>query len=379
MDSLRDQTNVNLLVDWRALEAAGIDRNTPVSTRVRDVKFSKALRIILDHVGGDTVKLSYAIDGNIVNVSTADSLAKDTVTRVFDIRDIIIEVPDYTAEKSAPQTQPADPAKLRAKNIELVTDLIKETVDPDSWRENGGSVGALRELQGQLIITQTQENQRQIAVLLDQLRETHAVQITVESRFVTLDPAAVDESLRQKLVSTFQGKDKPGVTFLTDEDVEAVLRASQQQKESTSVTAPRITLFNGQRAYVMVSTQRAYVSGYTATKQADGKAKWEPEVSVASAGVTLDVMAVCSQDRKYATLTLRPELTKLVAVRDEPFHGSPDAPSDLMIQVPQITAQRLQTTVSVPTAARSCWAGSLPTSTRRVSRRRGPPATFTCW
>jgi beta-lactamase regulating signal transducer with metallopeptidase domain len=348
MESLRDQTNVNLLVDWRALEAAGIDRNTPVTTRVRNVKFSKALRIILDHVGGDIVKLGYAIDGNILNVSTADSLAKDTVTRVYDIRDIIIEVPDYVAEKTAPQTRPTDPAKTRAQYIEQVTDLIKETVDADSWRENGGSVGSLRELQGQLIITQTQENQRSIALLLDQLRETHAIQITVESRFVTLDPAALDESLRQKLVMTFQGKDKPSATFLTDEDAASLLRASQQQKESTIITAPRLTLFNGQRAFVMAATQRAYVSGYTATKQADGKAKWEPIVSSAEAGVTLDVMAVCSADRKYATLTLRPELTKLVAVRDEPFHGSPDAPSDLMIQVPQITAQRLQTTVNVP-------------------------------
>lgn len=348
IDFLRDQTSQNILVDWRAMEAAGVDRNAPVSARMRNVSAGKALRIILDHVGGDTVKLSYAVDGNIVNVSTADALAKETVTRVYDIRDMIIEVPDYTSEKPAPQTQPVDPAKVRAKNVEQVTDLIKETVDPDSWRENGGSVGALREIQGQLIITQTQENQRSIAVLLDQLRETRAVQITVESRFLTLDPAALDESLRQKLVPTFQNKDKPGVTFLTDEDVAAVLRATQQQKESTIITAPRITLFNGQRAYVMASTQRAYVSGYTATKQADGKAKWEPQVSVTEAGVTLDVMAVCSADRKYATLTLRPELKRLVGMRDEPFHGSPDAPSDLMIQVPQITAQRLQTTVSVP-------------------------------
>jgi type II secretory pathway component GspD/PulD (secretin) len=349
IDFLRDITQMNFFVDWRALEAAGIDRNAPVTVRVRDVAVSKALRLVLDNVGGGTVKLGYAVDGNVLNVSTAEELAKNVITRVYDIRDLIVEIPDFTAVPAAPlpQTRP-DPAKQRADRIKEVMDLIQETVAADSWREAGGTVGAMRQIQGQLIVTQTPENQQQIATLLAQLREPRGVQVMVEARFVMLDPATLDESLRQKLMPSFQSKDKPGVAFLTDEDVKAVLGASQRQEQSTIITAPRLTLFNGQRAYVMVGTDRAYVSGFAATKKDDGKTKWEPETSIAHAGVMLDVTATCSADRKYVTLTLRPESSRLVGMSTKPFKGPPDAPKDLMVEVPQITAQRLQTSASIP-------------------------------
>ena len=41
-----------------------------------------------------------------------------------------------------PQTRPADGAKSRAKLIESITTLVQETVDPDSWRDLGGTVGS---------------------------------------------------------------------------------------------------------------------------------------------------------------------------------------------------------------------------------------------
>src|SRR6185503_19872463 len=95
IDFLRDVTGANIFVNWRALEAAGIDRNTPVTARLRDVKFSKALQTILSDVGGGTVKLGYTIDEGVITISTDEDLSKNVVTRVYDIRDLIIEVPDF--------------------------------------------------------------------------------------------------------------------------------------------------------------------------------------------------------------------------------------------------------------------------------------------
>jgi beta-lactamase regulating signal transducer with metallopeptidase domain len=353
MNFLRDVSNVNLVVDWRGLEAAGIDRNTPITENVHNIPFAKALQIVLDDAGGGTTKLGYTIDGNILKVTTQEEISKNTVTRVYDIRDLLVEIPDFEnprhANTPAPQTRPADPAKRRADHIEQICDLIKESVDVDSWRENGGSVGSMRELDGQLIVTQTEVNHRDLAKLLEQLREPRSLQVVVETRFVTLDPTALDDSLRQKLAPSFETQvGKPGVSFLTDDDVQALLRASNQSKESTIVTAPRLTLFSGQRAYVTVATQRAYVSSYSLEREHDGKSRWEPNISVTEAGVEVDVSATVSADRKNVMLTLRPELTRLVALRDEPFKGPADAPKDLFVQVPQVTAQRLQTSASVP-------------------------------
>jgi hypothetical protein len=48
--------------------------------------------------------------------------------------------------------------------------LIEDTVEVDSWKDNGGSAGAIRELSGRLVITQTPAAHRQIIKLLRTLR-----------------------------------------------------------------------------------------------------------------------------------------------------------------------------------------------------------------
>ena len=56
----------------------------------------------------------------------------------------------------------------RQELVDQIIKLITDTVAPDSWRDAGGSVGSIKELSGQLIVTQTPENQRQLTNLLEQ-------------------------------------------------------------------------------------------------------------------------------------------------------------------------------------------------------------------
>lgn len=97
IDFLRDTTQANIFVNWKALEAAGIDRNAPVTTRLRNTKLSKVLRLILESVGGGaTVSLNYTVDEGVITISTTEDLAKNVETRTYDIRDLIIQIPDFT-------------------------------------------------------------------------------------------------------------------------------------------------------------------------------------------------------------------------------------------------------------------------------------------
>ena len=219
-----------------------------------------------------------------------------------------------------------DEGRTREELIEEITTLIPETVAPDSWRDNGGTVGSIRELQGQLIVTQTPENQRQLVNLLEQLRETRAIQVTVEARFLTLDPAALAEPLRQKLGPSVQGKDRPGATFLTDEDVKRAAPAPARRRRPRrhrpadhAVQRPAGVRHGRHAAGVRLRLHR-HEAG--AAERPSGSRRSRSS----SAGVRLDVMAARSQDRKYATLTLRPNSPSSAAMRDELFHGSPDAP-----------------------------------------------------
>ena len=108
------------------------------------------------------------------------------------------------------------------------------------------------------------------------------------------------------------------ITYLDDFQVSLLLRATEATNTATEVTAPRVTLFNGQRAYVLVATQKAYVSNLTAAV-GTGVSSFTPTVSVVETGVLLDVSATVSADRKYVTLTLRPELSNLLDIQSFTF------------------------------------------------------------
>ena len=150
VDFLRDVSGgANLVVEWRALESAGVDRNAPVSLRVRNIKFSRALDLVLSAVGGGTVPLGYTLDGNVIRVSTGEHLDSITDVRAYDVRDITArEVP-----------------------MNDLTKLLTESVAPDSWRDAGGSVGVIRPTRNKLVVTQTPMNHRQIRSVLQMLRE----------------------------------------------------------------------------------------------------------------------------------------------------------------------------------------------------------------
>jgi hypothetical protein len=70
LDFLRDVSGLNVLVDWRALEEAGIDRNTPIEYKARDVKFGAALKAVTTLAGDSKNPVTFGMAGPVVFVST---------------------------------------------------------------------------------------------------------------------------------------------------------------------------------------------------------------------------------------------------------------------------------------------------------------------
>lgn len=425
VDFLRDMVGANIYVNWGALAAANVDKNKAINLLLRDVKFSKALTTVLDDAGGGTVKLGYTIDEGVISISTVEDLSKNTITRVYDIRDLAVDVPDFdqapdfslqsaTSSSSGSgsgggggggsgglfggsggNTSQQEKGPTRTERIEELKKLIMEIVGPDTWRDSGGNVGSIKELSGQIIVTQTPENQRQLASLLEKLRETRAIQVTIETRFLTvarnfLEDVGVDldftfNRLNPNHVTGTPGADgvpypfvqqqssdftktsatpslTSGITYMDDWSVSLLLRATQQNTNSTTLTAPRITLFNGQRAYVLVTTQLAYISGLDSAT-ATGSSAYIPRTSIVNTGVVLDVQATVSSDRKYVTLTLRPQMADLVqnpprqleflsTASNSSGSGSGSSSNTIVgravIELPELRIEEVRTTVSVP-------------------------------
>ncbi|MDB5323022.1 MAG: hypothetical protein JWN40_4653 [Phycisphaerales bacterium] len=206
-DHLRDDSGAGIFINWRALSAAGINKDTPVALRWGATRLEPAVRSVLDQAQATRagVRLDFCEDEGILTISTRDDLARNVATRIYDVRDLIN--PD-AAPSSAPTMFPP-PAKPRhyvhwridnlfrpgrgalAKDrIAMFVSEIEHTVDPTSWRDAGGTRGSTRALNGQLIVTQTEENLSSVTYFLRRRRwQIGVATFAARSLVVVLLPA----------------------------------------------------------------------------------------------------------------------------------------------------------------------------------------------
>ena len=151
-----------------------------------------------------------------------------------------------------------------------------------------------------------------------------------------------------------------GFQFLDDIQVDLLIEATQADQRSLVLTAPRLTFFNGQRAWIAIQTQQSYVSGLVPVT-ADSSVAFGPIIDVLNSGVVLDVEAVVSADRRYITTTVLFTQAEVVALEETTFQGGAGGggggggggvglPGTALatIQLPILAGSQIQTTVSVP-------------------------------
>ncbi len=488
IERLAEANRVNVIVNWNDLKRAGIERTVPIDLSLpREITLKKALTEVLEQAGGGLADLGYGISDGVLKIATRATLDKETVTAVYDIGDLLMEIPMFNDAPMTDLTQVGRriaPARAqrpdqpwlygdddddepeedprRTGRVRKIIDLIEETVAPDSWYDRGGSIGTIKEINGQLVITQNSSAQQQIGDLLGKLREQRAIQVAVEARFITVSSHYLEElgididfvlnagnagfdyipsgsgaltdpvlgnavllprhfsrlgftpaipnlgsGLQQtpgggQLPQPFGqpqlipqrgggggsqmspvpiinrilgftdpsnlGSDVPGSfagttigpafslfgSFLDNIQVDFLIRATQADSRTTVLTAPRLVLFNGQRSWVAVTIQQNFVSQLTPVV-ATGAVAQAPQTGTIDSGAVLDVEATVTADRRYVTMTLRPGVTRLLDMQTIPFSGGGagggfgGGPAlSAFIQLPTLSSQRVQTTVSVP-------------------------------
>ena len=145
-----------------------------------------------------------------------------------------------------------------------------------------------------------------------------------------------------------------GAAFIDDLSVSLLVEATLANRNAISLTAPRVTFFNGQRAFVTVARQISFISEVEAVPDGAG---FDLTLSVISTGVVLDVEGTISADRRYVTMTLRPSLADLIDIRQITQTGigqvgdDEDAfffPIEATIEAPELEITTVNATVSVP-------------------------------
>lgn len=269
-------------------------------------------------------------------------------------------------------------------DFDSLIDLIISTVASDTWVENGGPEAEIRPFPTNLslVVSQTQDVHEQIADLLEQLRRLQDLQVTIEVRFIRLndsfferigidfdvnienrDPAAgtfqPGESFEGQTGSSVVGVNTPtglgdfpnftgdldipfrqdsfnlavptfggpvdvanfGFAILSDIEAYFLINASQGDRRSNVLNAPKVTLFNGQQAFVADTSQTPFVISVIPVV-GEFAAAQQPVIVVLSEGTLMTIQAVVSDDRRYVRLTVVPFFSEIGDVQEFTFEGS---------------------------------------------------------
>jgi general secretion pathway protein D len=303
-------------------------------------------------------------------------------------------------------------------DFDSLIDLIQQTIEPTSWDEVGGpGTVAGHDTNLSLVISQTQEVHEQIVDLLEQLRRLQDLQVTIEVRFITLNDNFferigidfdfhIDDNVTLAAIPDDNG---PSVTFglgpdgqptadldiqfnngsfgaalpafggfdatsaasfgfaiLSDIEAFFFIQAAQGDNRTNIMQAPKVTLFNGQQAFVSDTTQMPFVISLIPVV-GDFAAAHQPVIVVLSEGTFMTVQAVVSNDRRYVRLTIVPFFSKIGPVSNFTFSServssrttdddadpnTAPAAEDIIaattVQLPSFSFVTVTTTVSVP-------------------------------
>jgi general secretion pathway protein D len=236
-----------------------------------------------------------------------------------------------------------------------------------------------------LVISQTQAVHEEIADLLEQLRRLQDLQVTIEVRFIRLNDrfferigidfdmniedrtigtadlipgqpfepgrqsaivglqqavlptnpfpnytADLDVPFRQPsfdlaIPPVFSGFGGQAATFgfaiLSDIEAFFLIEAAQGDQRTNILNAPKVTLFNGQQAFVSDAVSQPFVIGVIPVV-GEFVAAQQPVIVVLNEGTMMTIQAVVSDDRRYVRLTVVPFFTEVGDVQEFTFEGS---------------------------------------------------------
>ncbi|RLS61993.1 MAG: hypothetical protein DWH97_12455, partial [Planctomycetota bacterium] len=88
-------SGVDFYPDWKALEGINVRPEDTVTVTLDNVSAEVALKRVIEQLGDETDRPDYAVEDGVVVVSSSEQLRKKTLTIVYDIRDLLFEVPYF--------------------------------------------------------------------------------------------------------------------------------------------------------------------------------------------------------------------------------------------------------------------------------------------
>ncbi len=418
IDFLQTLGKVNIVPDRSKFE----DPAKTVTLKLDNIPLETAIKLLTEQLG-----LKWVIRDGVVFISDAEGVKRPPETNAYDVRDLLADIPNFQGPTFELQnisssrggtsgggsgssifatdesTTNTETTKSAEESLNDLIELVKQVIEAGTWDEGSGN--AIRGRAGSIIVTHTPETQQKVQQLLEDLRKTRALQVSIDIRFITLtdnflesigfdftgqnNPAAsaphyidsdadgipdtsegleYDRTIRGGhwtfLGTAINGLGGPtglgtakgladasgGLTlatsFLEDVEVNFILTAVQQSERSTLMNAPKLTMMNGQRAYIALSRQQNFVQDVT-VQVSEGAVGYDPDIGTVQDGIVFDVRPTVSADRRYVQMDLRPSVA--VIERIDNFQTiTTGLFGGAVVQLPVISVTVVRTTVSIP-------------------------------
>jgi hypothetical protein len=153
IDFLKDQHQIEIQIDTKALNDVGIDPTTPITKNLKGISLRSALKLMLREL-----ELTYVIQDGVLLITTPEEAETRLTTVVYPIGDLVNFRDPKTGE-------------IWGGDYDSLIDLITSTVQPTTWDDVGGP-GSIAPFPATscLVFSQTQDVHEQIESLLSTLR-----------------------------------------------------------------------------------------------------------------------------------------------------------------------------------------------------------------
>jgi general secretion pathway protein D len=105
-----------------------------------------------------------------------------------------------------------------------------------------------------------------------------------------------------------------GMAILSDIEAFFFIQAAQGDSRSNIMTAPKVTMYNGQNATVSDNVSRSYVQGQVPVV-GQGGVGFQPIIGQINDGVSMVVNGVVSSDRRYVRLSILPIFQQVIDIQ----------------------------------------------------------------
>ena len=263
-------------------------------------------------------------------------------------------------------------------DFDTLINLIQQTIEPDSWLQNGGTNTILPYPSNlSLVVSAPQTTHERITDLLESLRRLQDLQVTIEVKFITLNDnfferlgvdfdLRIDDNVRNlplddqgpstavglnagfdaasgvlpftadfdiavtqdsfgSSVPAFGGFDAAagaslGFAILSDLEMFFFMNAAQGDQRTNVLQAPRVTMFDGQFASIVDTTSRPFVTSLIPVV-GDFAVAQQPVIVILNEGTVLNVQATVSPDKRFVRMTLNPNFSQIDRVDTFTFDG----------------------------------------------------------